>query len=204
MKHKSMPRNLHTLAMPRGSLPRALHALLAVGLTLGLLGALSYALLWPALDSRAATAERLAALHFQQQRFSRLAQSPPEPGAAPTLVVGPDPSGFLAEQAPALAAAHLQQVLGAVVSVAGGVLLSSQALPDSADDSLFPAVTVKVSLNGSMATLHQVLYRIETHRPVLILDNLLVQARTAGSPAGPDELGIRFDVTAFIYRTAQP
>ncbi|MDE0155645.1 MAG: type II secretion system protein GspM [Gammaproteobacteria bacterium] len=204
MKGEPFARGLHALARKRGSLPRGLHALLSIGITLILLGALSYSLLWPALSGRAETSERLAALHFQQQRFSRLAHSPPAPDAAPALQIGPDPSGFLAEQAPALAAAHLQQVLGALVTEAGGVLLSSQALPGNADDSLFPAVTVKVSLNGSMATLHQVLYRIETHRPVLIPDNLLVQTRSSGSPAEPDDLGIRFDVTAFIYQPQQP
>ena len=190
--------------MRGGPLPRGLHALLAIGIALILLGALCYALLWPALASRSSATERLAALHFQQQRFAQLANLPPEPDAAPALLVGPDPSGFLAEQAPALAAAHLQQVLSALVAEAGGVLLSSQALPGNADNSLFPAVTVKASLNGSMATLHQLMYRIETHRPMLIPDNLLVHTRTAGSPADPDDLGIRFDVTAFIYRAQQP
>lgn len=187
--------------MKHRTLPRALHALLSVGITLILLGALSYSLLWPALSGRAATTERLAALHFQQQRFSRLAQSPQQPDAAPALLIGQDPAGFLAEQAPALAAARLQQVLGDLVAEAGGVLLSSQVLPDPAENRLFPAVTVKASLNGSMSTLHRLLYRIESHRPVLLLDNLLVQARNAGARADPDDLGIRFDVKAFIYRT---
>ena len=190
--------------MTRVPPPRTLHALLAVGITLILLGGLCYALLWPALSSRAATTERLAALHFQQQRFGRLAHSPQVPDAAPALLIGPDPSEFLAEQAPALAAAYLQQRLRALVAEAGGVLLSSQALPGNTDGSLFPAVTVKASLNGNMATLHQLLYRIESHRPVLVLDNLLVQTRTAGAPTDADELGIRFDVTAFIYRDQQP
>lgn len=190
--------------MKGGPLARGLHALFTAGITLILLGALCYALLWPALASRSEATERLAALHFQQQRFGRLAVSPPGPDAAPALPAGPDPSGFLAEQAPALAAAHLQQVLSGLVAEAGGVLLSSQALPGNAGNSLFPAVTVKASLNGSMATLHQVLHRIETHRPVLVLDNLQVHTRTAGSPADPDDLGIRFDVTAFIYQAQQP
>ncbi len=185
-------------------MPRGLHALLAVGITLALLGALCYALLWPALSSRSSATERLAALHFQQQRFAQLALSPPGPDAAPALLVGPDPSGFLAEQAPALAAAHLQQVLSDLVAEAGGVLLSSQVISGNADNSLFPAVTVKASLSGSMATLHQLLYRIESHRPVLIPDNLLAHTRTAGNPAEPDDLDIRFDVTAFIYQAEQP
>lgn len=190
--------------MKVGLLARGLHALLTAGITLALLGALCYALLWPALASRSSATERLAVLHFQQQRFGQLAISPPEPGAVPALLVGPDPSEFLAEQAPALAAAHLQQVLSGLVAEAGGVLLSSQVIPGNADNSLFPAVTVKASLSGGMTTLHQVLYRIETHRPMLVLDNLLVQTRTAGSPADPDDLGIRFDVTAFIYQAQQP
>lgn len=190
--------------MSSGQLPRWLHALLAVGITLVLLGALSYALLWPALASRAAATERLGALHFQQQRFARLAHLPPDQDMIPALLIGPDPSAFLAEQTPALAAAHLQQVLSALIAEAGGVLLSSQVLPDNAEDSLFPAVTVKATLNGNTETLHQLLYRIETHRPVLIPDNLLVQTRSAGSPTVPDELGIRFDLTAFIYQAEQP
>lgn len=190
--------------MTGGLSARRLHALLAVGITLILLGALCYVLLWPALASRSSATERLAALHFQQQRFGQLAVSPPEPDAAPALLVGPDPSGFLAEQPAALAAARLQQLLSGLVAETGGVLLSSQALPGNADNNLFPAVTVKISLNGSMATLHQLLYRIETHRPVLIPDNLLVNTRTAGGPADPDDLGVRLDVTAFIYQAWQP
>jgi len=181
-----------------------LHALLAVGITLILLWALYYALLWPALSSRAVSAERLAALHFQQQRFEQLARAPEQPGAAPALLIGPDSAEFLPEQAPALAGAYLQQRLSALVTEAGGALLSSQVLSNHADNSLFPAVTVKASLNCSMVMLHRLLYRIESHRPVLLLDNLLIQARNAGAPAEPDELSIRFDVTAFIYRAQQP
>lgn len=190
--------------MKGGPSARGLHALLAVGITLALLGALCYALLWPALTSRSSATERLAALHFQQHRFGQLAVSPSEPDAAPALPVGPDPSGFLPEQAPALAAAHLQQVLSSLVAEAGGVLLSSQVVTGNAGNNLFLAVTVKASLNGGMAMLHQVLYRIETHRPVLLLDNLRVHSRGAGSPADPDDLSIGFDVTAFIYREEQP
>ena len=48
------------------------------------------------------------------------------------------------------------------------------------------------------------MYRLEINRPLLLLDNLLVQKRQRGDAAGgrdADELEIRFDVTAFIYQS---
>lgn len=183
-------------------LKRLLHALLSLSLALVTLAVMIYTVVWPALSARTLLQERMQALQFQGRKFGLATLQTPVLEQELEQLAGLETSleGFLEDKPPALAAADLQQLLNAIIEDAGGALVSAQVLQEADRAGLFPAVTVKVTMHGATESLQRLLYRIDTGRLRLILDNLRVQKRQfSGNPA-LDELEIRFDVTAFIYR----
>ena len=182
------------------------HMALSAALALVAAGLLFFTLVWPALSTRAAFHERLELLQFQQQKFTAAAARAPalEKELETLAGVKTDQGGFLEEKPRDLAAADLQQLLASLIEQSGGELISTQVLQEIENESVFPEITVKVYLRGATESLQELVYRLEINRPLLLLDNLLVQKRRLGDPGSrneADELEIRFDVTAFIYQS---
>ena len=185
------------------------HAALSACLTL-VAGALLLSLLvWPALSSRAAFHERLDVLRLQQQKYAPAAARAPslkeELAALSALEI--DRSGFLEQKTRDLAAADLQRLLGSLVEETGGRLVSTQVLPDTDNEGMFPQITVKVHLLGPTGTLQRLLYRFGSGEPLLFMDNLVVQQRQrddARTRRDTGQLDIRFDASAFIYQSEVP
>lgn len=188
--------------MSRPDFRRLLHAMVSVSLALTMAAAIIYVVVWPALSARTLLQERLQALQFQGQKFGMATLQAPvlEQELEQLAGVATSLEGFLEDKPAALAAADLQQLLTSLIEAAGGALISVQVLQETDAGSLFPAITVKVIMHGATASLQKLLYRIDTGRLRLFLDNLRVQKRQfSGNPA-LDELEIRFDATAFIYQ----
>ena len=177
------------------------HVTLSVGLTLVLAGLL----VWPALSSRLAFNERLQDMQFRHQKFAGIAARSQalEKELEGLASLETNREGFLEDKPRALAAADLQQLVQSQVEETGGLLVSTQTLQGADDDSIFPEITVKAHLRGSVESLQQLLHRIAAGQPLLLVDNLFVQTRQRDnrqSRRNANELEIRFDVTAFIYR----
>lgn len=188
--------------MNRPDLKRLLHTMVSVSLALMTVAVMVYTVVWPALSARTLLQERLHALQFQGQKFGIATLQTPILEQELEQLAGLETGleGFLEDKPPALAAADLQQLLNTLIEDAGGALVSAQVLQEADRADLFPAITVKVTMHGSTESLQKLLYRIDTSQLALIPDNLRVQKRQfSGNPA-LDELEIRFDVTAFIYR----
>ena len=183
-------------------LMRLLHTVSSVSLALLAAVSFFFIVVWPGLSSRSALHERLQALHLQEQKFGLATQQTPvlEKELEELAGLETNQEGFLKEKPPALAVADLQQMLSSIVDEAGGALISTQILQEADGNNLFPAITVKVNLRGATESLQQILYRIDTSRPQLILDNLRVQKKQSTGAPGIDELEIRFDLTAYIYQ----
>lgn len=181
------------------------HAMLSVSLTLVMGGLLFGLLVWPALSSRLAFIERLEALHFQYQQFTRAAAHTETLERELEELAGLEANrdGFLEDKPKALAAADLQQLVQSRVEETGGLLISTQVLQGADNEDIFPAITVKVHLRATIESLQQLLHGIEAGQPLLVVDNLSVQRRQRDnrqSRRDGGELEIRFDMTAFIYR----
>ena len=183
-------------------LMRLLHTVSSVSLALLAAVSFFFIVVWPGLSSRSALHERLQALHLQEQKFGLATQQTPvlEKELEELAGLETNQEGFLKEKPPALAVADLQQLLSSIVDEAGGTLISTQILQEADGNNLFPAITVKVNLRGATESLQQILYRIDTSRPQLILDNLRVQKKQSTGALDIDELEIRFDLTAYIYQ----
>ena len=188
--------------MKMQSIMRLLHTVSSVSLALLAAVSFFFIVVWPGLSNRSALYERLQSLHLQEQKFGLATLQTPvlEKELEELAGLETNQGGFLKEKPPALAAADLQQLLSSIVDEAGGILISTQILQEVDGNNLFPAITVKVNLRGSTESLQQILYRIDTSRPQLILDNLRVQKKQFTGAGDIDELEIRFDLTAYIYQ----
>lgn len=181
------------------------HMTLSVALAVVAMGLLFFTLVWPALSSRAAFHERMETLAFQKQKFTTAAELIPglEKELEPLVGVEVNREGFLEEKPRALAAADLQQLLGAIIEHTGGLLISTQVLHEANNKSIFPQITVKTHLRGTTQSLLKLVHGLETNQPLLFLDNLSIQRRRQAGDSNRhdvDELDIRFDVSAFIYQ----
>ncbi|TCK08768.1 type II secretion system protein GspM [Marinobacterium mangrovicola] len=154
-------------------------------------------------------AARIDALENRLAVYERLAEGLPEAKARLAALQANQPSDdwYLAQATPALAAAGLQQLLHRQVGIGGAQVISTQIL-NRDDDSPLQPVSIQVHLRGELNDLVDLLYNIESGRPVLFVDNLRVLAnprrqisarvrnqrdRAAAIPA----LDVRFDLIGY-------
>jgi general secretion pathway protein M len=107
-----------------------------------------------------------------------------------------------------LAAADLQQQVKDLVEASGGTLVSVQPT-DPRPAGPFVRIGLSVRLITSTGALQQVLYKLESSLPVVVIDEMLLLARTAtrGARQGQapgDELDVRLQLAGFVSGAAAP
>lgn len=159
---------------------------------------------------------RIDTLESRLAVYERLAEGLPEAREHLAELQANQPSDdwYLSESTPALAAAGLQQLLHRQVAVGGGQVISTQTL-NRDDDAPLQSVSIQVHLRGELSDLVDLLYSLESGRPVLFVDDIRVLAnprrqasirarstrqRVAEIPA----LDIRFDLTGYTGREVSP
>ncbi len=163
----------------------------------------------PLINAATSANDRIEDLQFKLLRYKRIAA-----GKGQVLqyldrlkTEQGDQNHFSDRATPALASADLQQLIKKVVVDAGGRLLSTQVVPETEEDH-FIKTSVKVQMSGDTMALRNVLYDIETARPMLIIDNLTIRAISARRDPRTrkllpsNELNVNFDVSGYI-RTLQ-
>ena len=112
---------------------------------------------------------------------------------------------YVQGETPALAAARMRQFVKQVVDRNGGELISTQIVQqdeEGAENSARLRVHLRTDLNASA----QILYLLESGKPLLFLDKLTISSRLvrgrakAGSPQV--SLDMNFDVTGFLQEGA--
>jgi general secretion pathway protein M len=118
-----------------------------------------------------------------------------------------DPAGgyFLTGSTPSLALAKLQQMVKQLAERNGGELVSTQNVTAEDKQTGPIPVSMKVHVRGDVRTLLDLLYALESGRPMLFLDNIIVTANPAGqslteSGPGARVLDIRFDLLGYLRR----
>ncbi|MBK5929392.1 hypothetical protein CCR82_02290 [Halochromatium salexigens] len=115
---------------------------------------------------------------------------------------------------PAIAGAQLQREVQDMVRNAGARPVSAQVLPsDEQDDP--PRVRVRIQLQGTTDQLFDVLYRVESARPFLLIDQLSIRSqarsnqrrgrrttRGASRPDNQDQLTVRLDIFGYFLGTS--
>lgn len=79
----------------------------------------------------------------------------------------------------AAAAAYLQQRMGEIAADSGALLLSFELLPvTNTDDAPLKGAMGRIRVTANTQSLRALLHAVESHRPLLLLDNLFVRARS--------------------------
>lgn len=126
----------------------------------------------------------------------------------------PSSDWYLSESTPALAAASLQQLLHRQVSRSGGEVISTQIIGGATRGAPLETVSIQVHLRGEISDLVDLLYALESGRPVLFVDNLTVLANPRRQVATRRNqsreriqqlpaLDIRFDLTGYAGRETE-
>lgn len=112
-------------------------------------------------------------------------------------------SYYLKDETAALASAELQQHVKRAVGDGGGRLLSTQSLNDPGQSGV-RSTTLKVRMRGTSVTLLRVFHRLESGQPLMVLDNVAVQATGRGrnDQVGEEKLDIHFEITGFLRPSA--
>lgn len=113
---------------------------------------------------------------------------------------------------PGLAGAQLQTQVQEMVRTAGARPISTQILPTDDEDEP-PRVSVRIQLQGTTDQLFDLLYRIESARPFLLVDqlsirsqarsNVSVRQRARRRPAvneNQEQLTVRLDIYGYFLR----
>lgn len=181
-------------ALPTGQRGR----LLALGiLLLPLLVIFNWVLL-PAWQNYAELRDEIATDTDQLQRYRRIAAELPQlrtqvreqaqqQQLAPYLIAGNNP---------AQAGASLQKYLQTMVNARGGRILSLRSLK-AEQDGAFERVPLNARLQIDTEGLQQVLYQIETGRPLLRIDQINITARRVRG--GSAQLDVRLDLSGLRH-----
>jgi general secretion pathway protein M len=112
---------------------------------------------------------------------------------------------FNSQKTDALASAEMQEFIKKAIVDAGGQLSSTQALPVSNKDK-FSRITVRVRMTGNSEVLRAVLYKIETAKPFIIIDQIDIRPmrgkrnRTTRQIDPSNELNVNFQAVSFMRK----
>ena len=112
---------------------------------------------------------------------------------------------FNSQETDALASAEMQEFIKKTIVEAGGQLSSTQALPIN-DKENFNRITVRVRMTGNSHVLRTVLYKIETSKPLIIIDQIDIRPmrgirnRTTRQIELSNELNVNFQAVCFMRK----
>jgi hypothetical protein len=114
---------------------------------------------------------------------------------------------YLAATEPSLAGVALQRRVEGFVSGAGASLTSIQILPAETQGATLYKVAIRARLSASTEALKQVLYDIESSKPLLFVPKLNIRAlrnarRLRRGRAWDDQMTVNMDVFGYIRRDA--
>jgi len=112
---------------------------------------------------------------------------------------------FNSQKTDALASAEMQEFIKKAIVDAGGQLSSTQALPVS-NEGEFSRITVRVRMKGNSEVLREVLHKLETSTPFIIIDQLDIRPmrgkrnRTTRQIEPSNELNVNFQAVSFMRK----
>lgn len=167
-------------------------------------GVLVLLLLWfgiasPILGWYSERGEALAQRDMLARRMAHLASHLPalEHEAAGLRAGGPAPDALLPGQSDAVAAAALQELVHALASHAGTVLLSVEILP-AEQIGQFRRIGLRLSLQADLPHFVGLIRLLDQARPRILVSDLEVQRHQFFVPATPADLDTKF--TAYALR----
>jgi general secretion pathway protein M len=141
------------------------------------------------------------------ERFSRLAATRPEVARQLEAMRGKDTRKFfLRSGAAALSAAEAQEYVRGMVEASGARLITMQALP-AKEEGRYRLIGAQVQLAANIHALRKILHAVESHVPMLFIENLTVKTQVPGNfkpaPGAEPEMFVTFDMHGYSL-TANP
>ena len=180
------------------SLTKTQHATSALCLSVLALALVYLILIMPAIALRATLDTRIEAAQLQHDKLSRaVAQIPQwQNGLAELRKAPADDAAFLSGGSQALAAAELQKYLESLIEAQRGNLRTTRVMAPK-NDSALPVIALQVQVGLGTESLQRILHAIESGRPILLLDNVLIRAREAsGKRASTASGNLELQLTA--------
>jgi general secretion pathway protein M len=112
---------------------------------------------------------------------------------------------FNSQGTDALASAEMQEFIKKAIVDAGGQLSSTQSIPVNSKGD-FTQITVRVRMTGNSEILRSVLYKIETSKPLIIIDQIDVRPvrgkrnRITRQIEPSNELNVNFQAVTFMRK----
>jgi hypothetical protein len=109
---------------------------------------------------------------------------------------------YLTGEATGVAYADLQQQVKEVIEISGGVALSTQLVQDGQQqpESGPEKIVVRVRMQGDSHALLKIVHALESRKPCLFFQKLLVQGPSRIKADQQEKLDIRFDVYGYFWR----
>jgi type II secretion system (T2SS) protein M len=115
-----------------------------------------------------------------------------------------DAVDYLPEAEPAVAAAQVQGSLAELAERSNAVVRSTQTLPTTVADG-FTSIGFQLSVSGSMFSVRDLLYAIESGRPRLVIDRLIITPSQAADTEGrPGEVDMSLDLHGYMIGEVAP
>ena len=122
---------------------------------------------------------------------------------AADMSVERDGGVLLVGESPALIAAELQSQLGTFAAESGAGIKSLRSMEPVGKDGL-TTIGVGIDVQASLASLHQLLQRIEASKPLLFVEKMQIRASYIGTPREGDVvLEAQLEISGYA-RTVDP
>ena len=141
--------------------------------------------------------ERLAAFQQRSQERDELAQQRDQLQNVDQVA-----GQTLAGGTPALAGAQLQRIITAAIEDLGARLTSTQALPVEQESQL-QKISLRVQMLSDIATLSNIIYRLESQKPFIFIKNLYVRANNDSFAQKQADKAVNLTVTFEVYAFAE-
>jgi general secretion pathway protein M len=187
-------------AFPIPSDPRRGRQLAAALLVLALIAAVA-AIAVPTWILYSRYDRELADRREKVERFGRIAGTRAEVARQLEAMRAKDTRRFfLRSGAAALSVAEAQEIIRGIVESSGGRLITMQALP-AKDEGRYRQVSAQVQLAANIHALRKILHAVESHVPLLFVENMMVKTQVPGNfkpgPGAEPEMFVTFDVHGY-------
>jgi len=158
------------------TLNRWQHGLLSLIILVGLIVLIAVACIRPAISYYHGRKQELIMQQERLQRYQAAAAQKDEliPFYKQRLSKTNNQQYFLPSIATSLAAATLQEQVKSLLAKHQGQLVSTQPVPAQIEGNFTP-VMIRVHMKSDINTLLNVLYQLESSKPLAFIDNLLIQ-----------------------------
>ncbi len=187
------------------SCPKIKQRLLAVGLLVFMVLLFFLIIILPLINKAFELNEYKTNLVIKLQQYERiLGRADLVAASMETINKEQDKQGYFnLQETDALASADMQEFIKKAIVEEGGQLSSTQALPVSNKDN-FKRITVSVRMTGNSQVLRNVLYKIETSEPLIIVNQIDIRPmrgvrnKVTRQMESSNELNVNFQAVSFM------